>query len=41
MKAEGIITLPRAQFGYFDNSLSRVGEIVLGADDAELENKGL
>jgi len=41
MKAGAIITLSRAQFGSFDNSRSAVSEIILGADDAELENKGL
>lgn len=41
MKAGGIITLLRAWFGYFGSSLSGVSEIILGPDDAELENKGL
>lgn len=41
MKGGGILTLPRHQFEYFDNSLSGVSEVILGADDAELENKGL
>lgn len=41
MKAGEVITLPRAWFGYFDNSLNRVSELILGADDPELENKDL
>lgn len=41
MKAGEVITLPRAWFGYFDNSLNGVSEIILGADDPELENKDL
>lgn len=31
---------PSAQLGYFDNSLSGVCEIILGADDTETKNKG-
>lgn len=41
MKAGEVITLPRAWFGYFDNSLIGVSEIIFGADDPELENKNL
>lgn len=41
MKAGVVITLSRAWFGYFDNSLNGVSGIILGADDPELEYKDL
>lgn len=40
VRARGGITLPGPWSGCFDNSLSGAGEIILGADDAQLEKPG-